>query len=174
MMKQKQIVIFCLALLPLAVVAQNNNGQSLDQIFNQMQREMQKGIPGKADTIRLSPGKNEFYRISPDSSSYFYFKMDTSFSQSVMPRFFHFDPFGDSGQDPKGSLGGFDQLFKQMEDLQRQMFGMPPSGITQEPEPNDGLLPEERIRLREEQEKSGVAPAAPKPPAKPKIKTTRI
>ena len=173
MMKKTRTVLFCLALLPLAAVAQSNNGQSLDQIFDQMNRQMQKGIPG-GDTIRLSPGKKEFYQISPDSSSYFYFKVDTSFSGGAMPDFFHFDPFGGSGQDSMGGFGGFDRMFKQMEELQRQMWGIPPSGITQEPEPDDGLLPEERIRLREEQEKTGVAPAAPKQPAKPKIKTTRI
>jgi hypothetical protein len=36
------------------------------------------------------------------------------------------------------------------------------------------LLPEERIRQREEDEKLGKKPAAPAKTTKPKIKTTRI
>lgn len=176
-MKKLRFVLICLAFLPLAAIAQTNGGQSLDQIFDQMHRQMLQGIPPgtKTDTIKLSPGQNQFFQMSPDSSSYFYFKVDTSFSGGAMPDFFRFDPFGSSpGGDSLGDFWGFDRMFKQMEEMQRQLWGQ--GGITTpEPEPNDGLLPEERIRLREQQANpSAFDPAQPKQPAKPKIKTSRI
>jgi len=176
-MKNARYVLFCLALLPLAVGAQTNRGQSLDQIFDQMHREMLKGMPGgKVDTIRLSPGTSQFFQMSPDSSSYFYFKVDTSFGGGAMPDLFRMDPFGSkNGNDSLGDFWGFDQMFKQMEDMQRQFFGMPPGTPAMPEEPNDGLLPEERLRLKEEQAQPGAAaPTPPAAPAKPKIKTTRI
>ena len=177
-MKKLRFVWICLAFLPLAVTAQNNSGQSLDQIFDQMHRQMLKGMPPgtKTDTIKLSPGQNQFFQMSPDSSSYFYFKVDTSFSGGAMPDFFRFDPFGSGpGGDSLGDFWGFDRMFKQMEEMQRQLWGGTP-GQPQEPEPSDGLLPEERIRLREQQQAnpSAADPAQPKPQAKPKIKTSRI
>lgn len=176
-MKNLRFVLICLAFLPLAAIAQNN-GQSLDQIFDQMHQQMLKGLPpgAKTDTIKLSPGQNQFFQISPDSSSYFYFKVDTSFSGGAMPDFFRMDPFGSQGGDALGDFWGFDRMFKQMEEMQRQLWGQGDMS-TPEPEPNDGLLPEERIRLREEQQQTNppaADPAQPKQPAKPKIKTSRI
>lgn len=142
---------------------------SFDDLFGQFRRGMTFDT-----TITLSPGSRQFFHIGPDSSSYFYFRSDTSFSGGAMPDFFGMDlfdsisPFGEKdGNDP------FDQMFRQMEEMQRRLWGTPPGRVPSAPETEqgeeDGLLPEERIRQREQH------PAPP--PAKPqkeKIKTIRI
>jgi hypothetical protein len=175
--------------------------KSLNEVFKSWDLQMQRGIPQQqGDTVRLKPGQNEYFHYSPDSSSYFYMKIDTSMGNN-MRQFFRFgdglgdqpngtapldsdpffsnpffsDPFGNGG----GGMGGFEDIFKQMEEMQRQFFGLPPAATpTQLEQENDGLLPEERLRLEEEQKKAQPdKKIAPHPaPAKPKskIKTTRI
>ena len=178
-MKKTSFLLFFLSFSAM-LVAQNPHSKSFDQIFEEMQRSMQRGIPNqKTDTIQIKPGQNQYFQMSPDSSSYFYFKVDTSFNGgSSMQQFFQFgSPFGNDQMG--GGFGDFNDMFRQMEEMQRQLFGLPAQPRShQTPDTDnmldDGLLPEERIRQREEDEKSGKKPAHPAEATKPKIKTTRI
>ncbi len=165
-------------------------------MFQDWDRQMQRGIPEqKGDTIHLKPGQQGYFQFSPDSSSYFYFKIDTSMGNSLQ-QFFRFgDSFGAPGDVPPapfgndpffsdpfgGGMGNFNDIFKQMEEMQRHLFGIPPASAQQQPDEDDGLLPEERIRMKEAEQQpalpsTGENPHAvpAKPKAKPKIKTTRI
>ena len=161
-------VLFLLVFTPIVAFAQEMPGTSFDQMFEQMRQQMLRGMPG-ADTIALAPGQQHF-RMSPDSSSYFYFQIDTTFSGSSSD-FFQINPFGSS--DPFGDLLNPGDMFRQMEEMQRLLWGQAPSAEPEEP--NDGLLPEERLRLQESEMPPATAPlATPAKPAKPKIKTTRI
>ena len=169
-------------LIAATAMAQKPQQKSFPDIFQDMERQMQRGIPQQMDTIRLKPGQNEYFQYGPDSSSYFYFKVDTTFGGHSMQQFFKLgdsfgDPFGGSGMDPFGGsgFGNFEDMFRQMEEMQRQLLGLPP--VTPAvPQEDDGLLPEERIRQREENPTGDAPKPHPKPatPVKPKIKTTRI
>lgn len=182
----KSTILLCTTLLFLSVTALAQQPKSFNDLFEEMERSMQRGIPQqRMDTIRLKPGQNQYFQISPDSSSYFYFKMDTTLNGTSMQQFFRFgdslnDPFGGSDPFGGGGFGNFNDIFRQMEEMQRQFFGFPPSTTPPAaPQEDDGLLPEERIRLKEEQAMPGTgdkpaAPAPPAKPAKPKIKTSRI
>ena len=82
-----------------------------------------------------------------------------------MQQFFQFgSPFGDDQMG--GGFGNFNDMFRQMEEMQRQLFGLPADPRSHqnpntESTPDDGLLPEERIRQREEDEKLGKKPTTP-------------
>lgn len=179
-MKKVNFILLLWLSFSATLLAQNPHSQSFDQIFEEMQRSMQRGIPNqKIDTIQIKPGQKQYFQMSPDSSSYFYFKVDTSFNGgSSMQQFFQFgNPFGDDQMG--GGFGNFNDMFRQMEEMQRQLFGLPADPRSQpspntESTPDDGLLPEERIRQREEDEKLGKKPTTPAKTTKPKIKTTRI
>jgi hypothetical protein len=176
-MKKTSFILLLWLSFAATLVAQNPHGKSFDQIFDEMERNMQRGIPNqKIDTIQIKPGQKQYFQMSPDSSSYFYFKVDTSFNGgSSMQQFFQFgNPFGNDQMD--GGFGNFNDIFRQMEEMQRQLFGLPsnPQAPNADHTPDDGLLPEERIRQREEDEKLGIKPTTPAKTTKPKIKTTRI
>ncbi len=178
----KSTISLCTTLLFLSVTALAQQPKSFNDLFEEMERSMQRGMPQqRVDTIRLKPGQNQYFQISPDSSSYFYFKVDTTLNGTSMQQFFRFgdslDPFGGSDPFGGGGFGNFNDIFRQMEEMQRQFFGFPPSpSLPAKPQEDDGLLPEERIRQREEQATPGTGdkPAVPAKSAKPKIKTSRI
>ncbi len=203
MLRQSTLTLAVVFATWAAVCAQNpSTPKSFGEIFQDWDRQMQRGLPQQpqGDTIRLKPGQQEYFQYGPDSSSYFYFKIDTSMG-NTMRQFFRFgDSFGAPGTTPSspfgndpfsndpffadpfggGGMGNFNDIFKQMEEMQRQLWGMPPA-TAQQPDEDDGLLPEERIRLKEAEQQptlpnAGDNPHAvpAKPKAKPKIKTTRI
>lgn len=176
-MKKTNFILILWLSFSATLVAQHPHGKSFDQIFEEMERSMQRGIPKqKTDTIQMKPGQKQYFQMSPDSSSYFYFKVDTSFNGgSSMQQFFQFgSPFGNDQMD--SGFGNFNDMFRQIEEMQRQLFGLPsnPHAPNADQTPDDGLLPEERIRQREEDEKLGKKPTTPAKTTKPKIKTTRI
>lgn len=177
-MKHTIVTLFLCTLAAMTVMAQKSTpAPSFGDLFDQMHRQMLRGMQIDT-TITLSPGKQEFFQMGPDSSSYFYFKIDTSFSGGqAMPDIFGTSPFGQNFDPFGGSdgFGDFDRMFQQMEEMQRRMWGAPPSNVPQqEPEiSEDGLLPEERIRQREEGAPNQPAPK-PAAPVKPKVKTIRI
>jgi hypothetical protein len=171
--------------LSLSATAQNNDPfRDLNQAFEQMRQQMLRGLPDmQPDTQQHKGGSSDFFQFSPDSSTYFYYKIDTSFGGgSGSTHFFQFSPFGgQSNPQSNSTMPSIEDMMRQMEAMQRQFFSDPwGSPRSMEPtEPEDGLLPEERLRLEEEQRKNpsnGNTPQlnAPVAKPKPKIKTTRI
>lgn len=143
-----------------------------EQLLSRMQEQMRRGMP--FDTT-FSNGQLQF---SPDSSSYFYFHVDTSFGDFGGSDFFQFPPLGAPGQ---SGFPDMDRLFEQFFN-RMSPFNAPP-GYHQDAPADDGdaghaeddLLPEERLRIQEEQRKQGANPAPqPVKPEKPKVKTIRI
>lgn len=143
--------------------------ENFERMLNRMNDQMRRGLPG-ADS--LSHGGIREFRLAPDSS-YFYYRIDTSFNGSGSD-FFQFSPFGNSLNDP---FFNFDQLFQdffgmgEIPDRRAPQGNMPADDGSSE---SDGLLPEERLRQKEEQ---GDKPQHTEPKAeakKPKVKTIRI
>ncbi len=133
--------------------------ERLDQMMQRMQEQMRRSMQ-----FDSSFGRGQM-QISPDSNSFFYFHVDTSFN-GTGSEFFDFSPFGSPDMQ---DFFGMDPLFKQFFGPQHGP-GEFPSDDGQSLE-EDGLLPEERLRLQEEKEKNGEKTA---PAAKPKVKTIRI
>jgi hypothetical protein len=188
--------ILMLVAWPMLVNAQNPDPfREFDRMFDEMLRQRQ-GMT-RTDTIRIDGNQREFFQISPDSSSYFYFRIDTSFGNpQIGGDFFRMDPHSGDGSD---GLDAFNEMFRRMEEMHRQM-GIRPWGfeipLAEEPlQDGDGLLPEERIRDQEQQvdpnapqksdqiakprtpggaPKTPPAKTEPPAPAKPRIRTSRI
>ena len=144
-----------------------------DQLFRRMQEQMRRGMD--FDTT-LQGGE---WHVSPDSTSYFYFHVDTSFNGLGGADFFQFSPFGSPGRDGFFDMDSiFEQFFNRMERLtprQGQSDFPADDGNTKPSE--DELLPEERLRLQEEQKAPQTTPAPEKPKQKTeqsKVKTIRI
>lgn len=164
-------VLFLALLTPTLTNAQTGDPMfdRMEQMMRRMQEQMRRGM--SFDTT-FEGGHLQF---SPDSNSYFYYRIDTSFN-GMGDNFFEFSPFGSPGdQDGFMDLGQlFDQFFN----------GVPPQGFRPGPDNfpsddgqapgGDDLLPEERLRLQEENRKPEGKPAKPVKPEKSKVKTIRI
>ncbi len=151
-----------------------------------------------------SEWKNGFFRVLPDSNGFFYFRIDTSLGglRSEMRQFFRFGPMEEDFLFPP-EFRQFDQMFE------RFFRGMPQppdqypwpdfpaddggsqteDGLLPEerlrmqenPAESDGLLPEERLRMQEQktpapERKKAPDSEKPKDPIKkaPEVKTIRI
>ncbi|MCC6463019.1 MAG: hypothetical protein IT260_21295 [Saprospiraceae bacterium] len=141
-----------------------------EQLFQRMDEQMRRGMP--FDTSF----RNGHLRMSPDSNSFFYYHIDTSFNGLGGPEFFQFSPFDDS---PMSGFPDFDRLLQQFFNGSDPFFSEPQPGTLppddgQEGAGEDQLLPEERLRLQEQQGTAPPNPAAPPQPTKPKVKTIRI
>lgn len=118
----------------------------------------------------------QFY-YSPDSSSSFFYHIDTSFNGIGESHFFQFSPFGNL---QPGSTPDMDSLFEQFFNRpnpfdQRQGYGDFPADDGNKTPGDDNLLPEERLRLQEENPDAKTKPAPPaEKPAKSTVKTIRI
>ncbi|MBK6931865.1 MAG: hypothetical protein IPH12_13775 [Saprospirales bacterium] len=170
---KKMLPAFFLGLLLPAFGHTQTNDPVFDrfeQLLRRMDGQMRRGMP--FDTA-FSNGRMQF---SPDSSSFFYFHIDTSFNGAGSD-FFHLSPFGS----PNGQgLFNLDQLFEQFFNgadsfAPQRGSGDFPADDGQKPAGEDDLLPEERLRLREELPQGQRKPA-PKPEKTPqsKVKTIRI
>lgn len=150
-----------------------------------------------------SEWKNGFFRVLPDSNGFFYFRIDTSLGglRSEMQQFFRFGPMEEDFLFPP-EFRQFDQMFERFfrgmpRQLDRQSWpdfptddgdseaddGLLPEErlrMQENPAENDGLMPEERLRLQERKapapERKKVPDAEPKDPPKkaPEVKTIRI
>lgn len=145
-----------------------------EQMLRRMDEQMRRGLP--AD----SAGQSGSWQFSPDSSSYFYYHIDTSFNGIGGSDFFRMSPFGNPGN---GGFFDMDSLFEQF--FGRMDPQSPEGGFDDFPADDgnsekgaDDLLPEERLRLQEQQQNQGDnpgnKPAQPEKQAKPKVKTIRI
>ncbi len=118
----------------------------------------------------------------PENDSSYTFRFDTTITGDNFSGTFRFGPFsGDStlrDSDPFGFEWLRNQLFGN--GAESDFWGQPaPETMPGETQPDEEhLLPEERLRLEEEQSEKGApqkkSPAAPAQPAKPKIKSIRI
>ena len=163
-------LLFAVLLAPALAGAQTGDPMfdRMEQMMRRMQEQMRQGM--SFDTT-IDGGHMQF---SPDSNSYFYYRIDTSFN-GMGDNFFDFSPLGSPDQDGFMDFGQlFDQFFNGVppQDLQRNPDGFP-SDDGQAPEGND-LLPEERLRLQEENGKADGKLAKPVKPEKSKVKTIRI
>ncbi len=176
-MKVKIIVSFVFAaVFSLPVFGQNNQEFDLGKIqkeLMEMQRRMMQSLGGDVFPKNFAP--------FGDSTSSYFFKMDTTFSGDGAQFFqFGFPEHMDSISSP-------DQFFKHFFDLSQDFDKMQnaPDGSEYLDENGDSdLLPEEKLRLKEEEEKSGKQPEnkesdgkkKEKLPAEPmkKRKTVRI
>lgn len=144
------------------------------QTFEQMHRMMLKGMFGDT-TIALRPGESHRFQMGPDSSSFFYYRMDTTFQGGAMHDFFKMDPFSNQLQEgDTDDFWGFGRMMREMQEMQRQMLGLSPQQAPDSGE--EEILPEERIRKREEGSEKPAKPSTPSTPtpAPTKIKTIRI
>ncbi len=120
-----------------------------------------------SDTSKLKGGQ---LHVLPDSSGFFYFRIDTTLGnlRSEMRQFFRFGPPNEDFLFPP-ELRNFDQMFE------RFFRGMPlqPFDHAQPDFPTDDgdkvweeddLLPEERLRLQEEQQGGSLPPKERTPP----------
>lgn len=155
-------VLLLLWALPALTFAQANDPMPdrFEQLKRRMDDQMRRVIP--MDSL-LNGGS---LQISPDSNSFFYFRVDTNFG-GVKHEFFDLFPFRNPGEDDFFSKdffnfdSFFDWFFPDSPSMHRPRPGQP----DREQAPDDGLLPEERLRLQEK---------APKPTPEPKVKTIRI
>ncbi len=168
----KKLLPALLLALPLLACAQTQPADPMsdrfEQLLRRMDEQMRRGIP--ADTS-LQGGQ---WHVSPDSSSFFYFHVDTSFNGLGGSGFFNFSPFGSPNRDGFFDMDSlFEQFFNRMDP--RRGYGDLPADDGNAEQPEDELLPEERLRLKEEQKQPGANPAPqPAKPEKPKVKTIRI
>lgn len=172
--------ILLAAFLHLGVAtAQQDPFEEMRQRMMEMQHRMMQQLQ------QMQPGAPGFQQ---DTS--FFFRFDTAFSGDWGRgnfQFFRSAPFGSdslSGRVPMGDFWGFDSFFDDFFN-----FALPPGQPRAYPgpwgspaddgtlQPDDGLLPEERLR-QQEQKKSKMERADP--PAdkikdkKPKVQTIRI
>ena len=134
------------------------------------------------EQLRNSPFGDPNFAM-PQWDTTFQFRFDTAFEGGNMSQFFRFSPFGGDSTLQQDDFFGFGRIFDQFFNLDGQ-FGQPDYGIRdfpqddgEKPQSEDDLLPEERLRLQEETEKSGKKQSAPKPAdpkPDPKVKTIRI
>ena len=142
-----------------------------EELFRRMEEQMRHGMP--VDTS-FQGGQ---WHVSPDSSSFFYFHVDTSLNGIGGSDFFRFSPFGAPNQDGFFDMDSlFEQFFNRMDRKNpRHGYRDAPADDGNAEQPEDELLPEERLRLQEEQKQPGTDPAPqPAKPEKPKVKTIRI
>jgi len=167
MIKQLLIVFVFIGVSQMLWAQQSPFGQT----FDQMHRMMLKGMFGDT-TIALRPGESQRFQMGPDSSSFFYFRMDTTFQGGSMSDFFKMDPFNDRLEDSTtDDFWGFGRIMREMQEMQRQMLGIPPQVAPDSGE--EEVLPEERIRQREEGAGKPTSPPVPAPRSS-KLKTIRI
>jgi hypothetical protein len=164
--KKTVLAVGLLAALPYFANAQTDPDlRDMERRMLEMQRQMMQ-------QFRLGFSDGGFGQMG-DSSSFF-FKFDTTFGGDGA-HFFRFPPT-DLDSLPGGGEPGFEQFFQQFFGLGND-FGLDPK----QPEGSEfldengseELLPEERLRLKEQ----GTEPAEPAPAPKPKPKkrtTTRI
>ena len=160
-----------------AVSAQQNNPSLQDMqrrlmdMQKQLMQELQNGGMG-----------GSFFSFPQGADSSYTFRFDTTIIGDNFSGSFHFGPFGGDSSSMRDPFFG--------NDLFRQFFGNDPDNFWGQKGPKDApaetetegehLLPEERLRLEEEQEKSGKSkpgkpvPSERKQDAKPKIKTIGI
>lgn len=171
---QKKLTVLALGLL-LPVLGFTQSGDPmfdrLEQMMLRMQEQMQQGM---AFDTTFEGGRMQF---SPDSSSFFYFRMDTSFN-NLGSDFFNLDisPLQDRGQLDMFNLDQLMERFFNGADpfMPRQDYGDMPADDGQNNGTGEDLLPEERLRLQEEQGQTGKTPQPEKKPARSKVKTIRI
>ncbi|MCB0523494.1 MAG: hypothetical protein R3A50_15105 [Saprospiraceae bacterium] len=169
------ITLFCLA--GSSVFAQTDN-KSSEKDFQQQMQEMQQQLMEQFQKLGLDNMSFSF----PDNlwDSTYSFHLDTFIDGERMGSHFFFSPFGQDSSFFKG-LFDDDSFFKGF-----QPFG-DGSGWTFPPDfgqwndensaieaPDDGLLPEERLRKQENQSPDSDNKIDQEAPKKPKIKTIRI
>jgi hypothetical protein len=156
-----------------AVTAQTNPSlQDMQRRMLEMQKQLMQELQNN--------GMGGSFFSFPGGDSTYTFRFDTTITGDNFSGSFHFGPFGGDST-MRDNLFGSDWL--------NQFFGSGPdddawdqSEPREIPDENEGehMLPEERLRLEEEQEKSGkstpgkATPSDKKQADKPKIKTVRI
>jgi hypothetical protein len=190
-----KIVSFFL-LLGCLTTSYNSQAQTADP-FQEMQRQMMEMQRQMMKSLQNNPFFGDLMERDGKDTSGFFFRLDTTFSKGG-PRSFRMDTTFSNGSAFKfffqgdttveNMFKGFGQFFGDMMDM-GEGFGWEEDDQADMPKddgnrPNDdGLLPEERIRQRENQQKAddSVLNNGEKPkteskpvPKKSKIKTTRI
>lgn len=164
---QKIFTAFLFFSLAHAATAQQKSPsiQEMEKQMQQLMEELRKGFSG-----------GSFFNMPGGDSSYT-FRFDTTITGDNFFGSFQFGPFGGDStmrNDPFGS--DFFQQFRN--DMDNFWRGFSPEETPEEDQSGEEpLLPEERLRLEEEKERSGKEPSdktKPSEPAKPKIKTIRI
>lgn len=146
------------------------SAQREESDFEKMQREMMEAQKQMMKEIEKGFSMRNF-NFEGDSTGFF-FHFDTTFSGGGHASdFFRLSPFGSDSTSEFGQIDDFfRQFFNMAEGFGRN--GQSPEGSEYLDENGtEDLLPEEKLRLKEEAEK-GEKPAAEKP--KPTRKTTRI
>jgi len=177
----RKIPFVLLFLLVSGAVSGQQKSPSLENMERQL-LEMQRQLMQEFQKNPFGEGLFAF----PENDSSYTFRFDTTIVGDNFSGTFRFGPLsGDSTLRDSDPFG--------FEWFRNQLFGTGPESDfwgpgTQErtPKANPGetqpeeehLLPEERLRLEEEQSEKGLpgknSPSSPAPPAKPKIKTIRI
>ncbi len=149
--------------------------QDIHQQMLEMQRRMMQQFQ------QMSPGMNGFSMPEFSWDTTFSFRFDTLIEGNGMSSRFFFSPFGSDSTFMRG-FGDFDSFFDRASPFGRGFqwtfppnFDPPGNGENSAIEvPDDGLLPEERLRLQENKDGKPAEKKAEPIPKNPKIKTIRI
>lgn len=173
----KKASLLLLLLGAATIVSAQQKSSTLEQLERQM-LEMQRQLLQEFQNNPFGGGLFAF----PGKDSSYTFRFDTTFTGDNFSGSFHFSPFsGDSTQ--SNDFQGFEWLRNQIfGDGQQGDFwgqGQPQDQADEVPPGTENLLPEERLRLEEEQQSERGTPKGDKPTTKPKpakstIKTIRI
>jgi hypothetical protein len=181
----KKVVCFAVFIL-FATLAQGQNRRNDDlPSLEDMQRRMLELQREMFREFRDSPFR-EFFNMpdGPGRDSTRSYQLDTTYSDGsrmYFRRFFGPMTEGDSTHNSDDFFRGFGRMFEELDHLNGDAPGirrfdrnMPKDDGQLEPE--DGLLPEERLRLEEENKKPGDpgAPKQDKPAARPEKKKSKI
>lgn len=143
--------------------------------FEEMQRRLLQLQQQMMQDLQNNSFGGSFFSM-PGGDSTYTFRFDTTIVGDNFSGSFHFGPFTNDST-AQGNFGGADWMNKFFSD---EFWGTSPSEDSTEENDDEHLLPEERLRMEEEQGQSGKKmpqkkePAAPKDADKPKIKTVRI
>ncbi len=173
----KKASLLLLLLGAVAIVSAQQKSPALEQLERQM-LDMQRQLIQEFHNNPFGGGLFAF----PDQDSSYTFRFDTTFTGDNFSGSFHFGPFSsDSSQ--HNDLQGFEWFRNQIfGDGQQGDFwgqGQPENRTDEVPPGTENLLPEERLRLEEEQQAEQKTPKGDKSatqpkPAKSTIKTIRI
>lgn len=136
--------------------------------FEEMERAFQKIMDQMRAGMAFGPGQDTTV----------YFKWDTLQHNGNGSFFFRFNP-QTLGMRPGAEFDFFTEMDSFSRELDRAMFGqrqLMPADDGAQPNMDDGLLPEERLRLEDEKTPKAMVPKKTPPvdPKTSKIKTTRI
>lgn len=167
-MKKLLTALILLSAVPIVSAQQTPSFEEMQRRLLQLQQQMMQELQNNSFG-------GSFFSM-PGGDSTYTFRFDTTIVGDNFSGSFHFGPFSNDST-AQGNFFGSDWMNKFFSE---DFWGTQPSEDRTDERDSEGLLPEEKLRMEEEQGQSGKKapenkkPAAPKDADKPKIKTVRI